>query len=112
MEPQKSLERGPHFQLFNNSFIQYCSKVKETGSSERWKGCGWSAGANIKKIVDELLDCSSEESPEIYFSIKQIAPQVGISKLPVHRILKKCKFESIQTCFNTSDERFLSSKKN
>ena len=66
-------------------------KIKETGSTERRKESGRPVTATTEEnaLIFEELVCFQEDEPGAHNSIRQIAPQISISKSSVHRLVKK-----------------------
>ena len=66
-------------------------KIKETRLTERCKGSAQPVTATTEEnmsIFEELV-CSQEDEPGTHNSIRQIAPQISISKSSVHYLVKK-----------------------
>ena len=65
--------------------------IKETESTERRKGSGRPVTARKEEnasIFEEVV-FSQEDEPGTHISIRQIAPQITISKSSVHLLVKK-----------------------
>jgi len=72
------------------SFYKYSEKIKKNTRGKRWKVSGRSSTATTteyKEEVEELI--LSHDEPGSHLSIRQIAPQLNISKRLSIRLLKK-----------------------
>src|SRR6218665_2629083 len=66
-------------------------KIDLTGSSERRTGSGRPRTARKNENIEQVqeLVLSQEDKPQSHLMIKEIAREVGISKISVHKIVKQ-----------------------
>ena len=87
----KIWKEHPSFECSRMAVHNLIKKIKETGSTERRKGSGRPVTATTEEnasIFEELV-CSQEDEPGTHNSIRQITPQISISKSSVHCLVKK-----------------------
>ena len=89
--PYKIWKEHPSFECSCMTVHNLIKKNKETGSTEHRKRSGQPVTATTKEnasIFEELVRSQEDESGT-HNSIRQIAPRISISKLSVHRLVKK-----------------------
>ena len=85
----KIWKENPSFECSHMAVHNLINKIKETGSTEHRKGSGGPVTATTEELIFEELVCLQEDEPGTYNSIRQITPQISISKSSVHRLVKK-----------------------
>ena len=87
----KVWKEHPSFECSRMAVHNVIKNIKGTGSTERRKGSGRPVFSTTEKnasIFEELV-CSQEGESGTHNAVRQIAPQILISKSSVHRLVKK-----------------------